>query len=308
MNRCLTPAWHVLSSRVSRCCLSRRVLPGDHRRSSSAELGKANALVREGCYACLKEALAIFERLSAPPRPAPGASEGAFEATLLIAMREKELGIPADASLERAAAALRREQRNPKPKDQPPTIAPAVLLDAAELVIGETAGLDPEQRADFTGRNRPPLEPDNPQRRALDAWVDTDPVAQYVALTIDCEQPKLIESIKPRTILAKYAGRAADPVPSRRCAAGSARQAGAVREADPRLIDTLPWEARRALVGSQTEAIDLSKGAALFGQAHEAFPTSLAGDLSGRDRPVDRRVRIGARGFRFRAGRRADAS
>lgn len=36
-----------------------------------AELGKATALVREGCYSCLKEAQAIFERLAAPPRPAP---------------------------------------------------------------------------------------------------------------------------------------------------------------------------------------------------------------------------------------------
>ena len=52
-----------------------------------AELGKANALLREGCYACLKEAQTIFERLSVPPRPAPEAAEGAFEATLLIAMR-----------------------------------------------------------------------------------------------------------------------------------------------------------------------------------------------------------------------------
>ena len=52
-----------------------------------AELGKANALLREGCYACLKEAQTIFERLSAPPRPAPGALRGAFDATLLIAMR-----------------------------------------------------------------------------------------------------------------------------------------------------------------------------------------------------------------------------
>ena len=52
-----------------------------------AELGKAQAMVREGCYSCLKDAQAIFERLSAPPRPVPGAARGAFDATLLIAMR-----------------------------------------------------------------------------------------------------------------------------------------------------------------------------------------------------------------------------
>jgi len=54
----------------------------------TAELGKATALLREGCFTCLQEAQTIFERLSAPPRPAPGAAKGVFEATVLIAMRE----------------------------------------------------------------------------------------------------------------------------------------------------------------------------------------------------------------------------
>jgi len=49
---------------------------------------KGHALLREGCFTCLQEAQTIFERLSAPPRPAPGAAKGVFEATVLIAMRE----------------------------------------------------------------------------------------------------------------------------------------------------------------------------------------------------------------------------
>ncbi len=248
-----------------------------------AEFGKATALVREGCYTCLREAQTIFERLSVSPRPAPGAARGAFEATLLIAMREKELGIPADASLDRARQHAARlgnpiegvasTIRNPKDRFAS-TIAPAVLLDAAALVIGETAGLDPEQRAQVTGRTRPPLDPTNPHRRALDAWSDTNPVAQYLALMIDCEQPQLRDTVKPTDILAKYEG-----VPLIRfrlavCGGPGAPQAAPIREADSRFFDTLPWEARRALVGSQTEAIDLYKGAALLGQAHEAFPAS----------------------------------
>jgi hypothetical protein len=244
-----------------------------------AELGRAQALVREGCYSCLKDAQTIFEKLAALPPPAPGAAKGAFEAALLIAMREKELGIPADVSFARArqhAGTL----GNPKEgvastkAAVAATLSPAVLLEAAALVIGETAGLDPEERAKFIGRGRPALEPANPQRRALDPWVDTNPVAQYVALMIDCEQPGLREGVKPAEILAKYEG-----VPLIRfrlavCGGPGAPRAETIREANPRFLDTLPWEARRALVGSQTEAIDLYKGAALLGQAYEAFPAS----------------------------------
>lgn len=237
-----------------------------------AEMGKATALVREGCYSCLKEAQTIFERLSVPPRPAPGAAEGAFEATLLVAMREKELGLPADALLERARQLASRVD-NAK-EGVASTVTPTVLLDAAALVIGETAGLDPEQRAQLTGRVRPPLQPDNPQRRALDPWVDTSPVAQYVALVIDCEQRELRESVKPAEILANYQGVPLIQFRLAVCGGPGAPQAGPIRDANPRFLDTLPWEARRALIGSRTEAIDLYKGAALLGEAHQAFPAS----------------------------------
>jgi tetratricopeptide (TPR) repeat protein len=245
-----------------------------------AELGKANALLREGCYSCLKDAQAIFERLSAPPAPAPGAERGAFEATLLIAMREKELGLPADASLDRAKQHANRIG-NPKAgvastkAGVVASVSPAALLDAAALVIGETAGLDPEQRSKYIGvRGRPPLEATNPQRRALDAWVGTDPVAQYVALMIDCEQLNMREAVKPADILAKYTGVPLIQFRLAVCGGFGSPQAATLREANPRFLDTLPWEARRALTGSQTEAIDLYKGTALLNQAHEAFPGS----------------------------------
>lgn len=237
-----------------------------------AELGQAEALLREGCYACLKEAQAIFERLSAPPRPVPGAARGAFEATLLIAMREKELGLPADTSLDRAR---QHAGRLGSPNEGvASTIPPAVLLDAVAVVNGETGGLDPEQRAQFLGRARPLLEADNPQRRALDAWVDTSHVAQYLALVIDCEQARLRDSVKPADILAKYPGVPLIQFRLAVCGGPGAPQAAPLREGNPRFFDTLPWEARRALVGSQAEAIDLYKGAALLGQAHEVFPAS----------------------------------
>lgn len=242
-----------------------------------AELGKAEALMREGCYSCLTDAQSIFERLSAPPRPVPGAARGAFHATLLIAMREKELGLPAaGASLDRARQHANRlaGTKYEKSKVPPPAaVSPAVLLAAAALVNGETGGLDPEQRARLFGA-RPALDPANAERRALDPWVDTDPVAQYVALMIDCEQTRLRQSVRPAEVLARYPGVPLIQFRVSVCGGAGAPQAGPLREANPRFLDTLPWEARRALVGSQTEAIDLYKGAELLGQAHKAFPAS----------------------------------
>ena len=232
-------------------------------------------MVREGCYSCLKDAQAIFERLSAPPRPADGAARGAFEATLLIAMREKELGLPAEASLDRARKqGANFNSGNPTEALANPLVSPAILLDAAALVIGETAGLDPEQRAQLTGRVRPALDPTHPQRRALDAWVETSPVAQYVALMIDCEQTRLRDAVSAPAILARY-----ESLPLVRfrlsvCGSPGAPAPATIRAANSRFLDTLPWEARRAMIGSPTEPIDLYKAAELIGEAHARFPES----------------------------------
>ena len=59
-----------------------------------------DALVRQGCYACLE---AAFMAASAA-----GAGEQAFEAALLLAVRSKELGLPPGPWLQRAAAILPR--------------------------------------------------------------------------------------------------------------------------------------------------------------------------------------------------------
>jgi tetratricopeptide (TPR) repeat protein len=54
----------------------------------------ADALVNEGCYRCLREAFVIYESAGLPDR--------VFSTALLIAVREKELGLEASPWLERA--------------------------------------------------------------------------------------------------------------------------------------------------------------------------------------------------------------
>ena len=88
-----------------------------------AEIAKADALLRAGCYTCLQDALAIYQRNKV--------AQGAFDAALLLAVRDRELGIPSDESFARARALALPASR--------------AVLDASDLVIGETSGFDPEQ-------------------------------------------------------------------------------------------------------------------------------------------------------------------
>ena len=227
-----------------------------------AEVAKANSLVQQGCYTCLREALAIFDKHAAAKVPIPGAREGQFEAALLIAIREGELGIPNEAAWARARSLVLPARQS--------------VLDAAELIIGDTTSLDPEQRAQRTGfRARPPVDPDNPKRRALDAALEKDYTAKYVALSIDCEQQKLIESVDMKTLTVAYAGVPLLQFRLSTCGRPAAPNVGALRERDPRWTDSLYWEARREMVASLGEGIDLSKVIGLYGQGREAFPASL---------------------------------
>lgn len=226
-----------------------------------ADLAKAHALLGEGCYTCLKESLALYEKLLARKTPVAGTREGAFDAALLIAIREKELGIPGDASMATARQLV--------------TPVRQAVLDAAGLIIGDTSSLDPEQRAVLTGRNRPPLAPDNPQRRALDLAPPADVAANYVALSIDCEQQKLIERLDMRALTAAWAGVPLMQFRLSTCGRPSAPNVAALRAADPRWTDTLYWEGRRELASSLGVAIDFPRALGFFAQGREAFPTSV---------------------------------
>ena len=226
-----------------------------------AEMAKAESLQSEGCYTCLKESLAIFEKLRVAKVQPADLAEKIFDTALLIAIREKDLGIPSDESMAHAKSVV-------VPSRQP-------LLDAAELIVGDTSGLDPEMRALVTGRNRPALAPDNPPRRALDAFPQTDLTAKYVALSIDCEQQKLIESVDMKALAATYSGSPLLQFRLATCGRPFAPNVGALRQGDPRWVDTLYWEGRRELVASLGDAVDLSKVIGFYGEGRAAFPASL---------------------------------
>src|SRR5918993_2805153 len=78
-----------------------------------ADMGKAEALVAAGCYSCLADALLIYDRVAASPRPPADVHKKAFDAALLFALRSKELGIPEEAPLARARALAARVPASP---------------------------------------------------------------------------------------------------------------------------------------------------------------------------------------------------
>ncbi len=70
---------------------------------ATADLVRADSLVARGCYTCLQEAVTIYERLSAAGT-APAAESRAIDVLLLLALRERELGLSHGRALEQAAA------------------------------------------------------------------------------------------------------------------------------------------------------------------------------------------------------------
>jgi tetratricopeptide (TPR) repeat protein len=245
-------AWVVLLAVLTSACAPKVMGPSA---AALADLAKADGLLRDGCYTCLQEAQRIYERLDQNDR--------AFDAALLLAVRQMELGIGWSTSL--------------KPLDA----RQGALLSAADLIVGEISGLDPVGRSALTSRHARPIEKDHPARRALDPWVDKDLAATYIALAIDCESPPLAEGVDVKALMNTYANVPLMQFRLARC--GQSQNLGpllALRGNDPRWNDTLFWEARRAIVGSPTGGIDLSRAIALYGEGRAAFPDSLALSLA----------------------------
>ena len=124
---------------------------------------------------------------------------------------------------------------------------------------------------------RPPIDQANSRRRALDVLFGKDIVATYVALTIDCESPKLIETVDIDGLTKQYEGFPLMEFRLSRCGRpAQAKHLATLRANDPRWTDVLFWEARGAIAGAPGGVIDLSKVIALYGDGRAAFPKSLA--------------------------------
>jgi tetratricopeptide (TPR) repeat protein len=234
------------------------------------DLSRADALLLDGCYRCLQEALALYEDAARDTDGSVPAVSGAYRAALLLAVRAKELGLPTATTTETARRWAAR-QRAPATG-----LAPQAYLDALDLIVGEVSGLPPEEREQRNRERReawPAAAGELPAaRNALTSFVETDVVAQYLALAIDCENARLRKAVAHEAVLARY------PTALIRFRTALCGIPGLLleplRDADARWTDTLFYEGRHEM--SRFPAPDVSRAAELFEQAHAAFPESVA--------------------------------
>lgn len=234
-----------------------------------AEAASADATLRAGCYRCLEDALSVYERVAALPRAPERARRGAFEAALLLAIRDGELGLDPGPHLDRA-------RRHGALVDPGTGLAPQAYFDAADLVVGELSGLDPEARRLKTrlvraaGTAAPPMPP---ARLALEGAAAGDLLAAYLALSIDCENPFARVQLDGNTIRARHADAPLIRFKLASCGAEPLLLAP-LREQDARFADTLFFEGRREM--TMQPVADVLKAVELFAAAREAFPASHA--------------------------------
>jgi len=237
---------------------------------------RADALVRDGCYGCLNRASEVYA--GALDRQARGSSarvlRGWYDATLLLAVRQKEIGIDADATLARARALLSRLRASASTQMSGSDLE--ILLKAAEAVVGDVSGLDSEARAqretgfDSTGATSVRLDD------ALPALAATSVVAAYLMQALDCETPR----DRRQTSARRDPAPALSELPLMRyrvaiCSSGQPLALARLREENPDWIETLYFEATYEM-GSPARPAEPARAAPMLTRVAEVFQESVA--------------------------------
>ena len=152
-------------------CASARV-----RRANELALARADARVLEGCYGCLQEARAVYERL-ALGKQGDGIVPRLFETTVLIALREKELALDSRGTMQRARALVPRV---------PPALEPARVLAIVDAVLPDKNGLPMMSLGALRRGNEAFVGKIDEELALIERTSLTPPVRQYVALSLDC--------------------------------------------------------------------------------------------------------------------------
>lgn len=184
------------------------------------ELARADALVSAGCYRCLEEALTLYTNAGAR------AGSRAYDVAVLLAVRQRELGIR-DSDYLPVAVALGRHDPSDRSK---------LLTDVAGLLPWHPSASNPDERdATFWSHGTgaqirewlPRLE-----RAAAD-----DLVASYVSLAVRCAWYLYAE---PSEVPARRAGAGTPLLAYKLATCGPAIDPAALKEAfrlEPRLVE-----------------------------------------------------------------------
>lgn len=165
----------------------------------TTSIDAADARVREGCYACLLDARSRYDDL-VRTRSWPTLVRRRFEVELLIAMRERELGLDPAAALASAAEIAR---------DLPAALSAERYLAAVESLPHDRQGWPRSELSAF--RRAKGMTPERARDEA--AWIRQGPLAGpvglYLASALECAHDP-----RPRAASTPAAGRPPDAAES----------------------------------------------------------------------------------------------
>ncbi|HEX7836685.1 MAG TPA: tetratricopeptide repeat protein [Kofleriaceae bacterium] len=231
-------------------------------------LASADAELRKGCHDCLIEARASYRRL-AVGADRPQLIARVFESDLLIALRDKELGLPpsdALAEARRIAPQLPRELEAERG------------LELVDAIPSHELGLPRRELRAFLAAHAAQLGSLDQLRAHLAGSRLRAPVRDYLRLALDCAYPRTDRGA-PLPPVSAPAGAAAQPSPllgyrAAICGFGPIAALAAVRAREPRFVET-------SLFIASTELALAADGGPQRAKAHLAealarFPASPA--------------------------------
>jgi len=142
----------------------------------TADLVQADALVRQGCYRCLQDAIALYDKAAATGR-APMAAGRAVDAAYLLAMRERELGLGRGTARARADELA---QALPPPSDY------AMVQAIADVLPWNQSGVSREQQDALLWTYQTTNQNWAAWRATLIARAPGDLLSAYLLISLDC--------------------------------------------------------------------------------------------------------------------------
>ena len=238
---------------------------GPRRPSLAAQRQAADDLVAEGCYRCLDEAVVRYFAL--PPARDPVARVNdtlLFRALILLALREKELGIDAAPHLRQAGLLAARTAGPATAREQ---------LKWAELMPSNPSGL-PRDDADAE-RLRLAAARGDLERRLAGAAAQSDPLDVYLNVSLVCSASFPLPGRDPEALAAPAS---THPIVAWRLAICGRRHEDALRafaEAHPRYVEADYWRGRYRTTMAAS---------AIAGRAAMTFVSDPAARREARDR------------------------
>ena len=192
---------------VSSCSTTPPPVVPDPMDAVREQLAQADALTLRGCYRCLIEARDLYDDLARQGFEPNAVAAGLLRTTLLLGMRERELGLPGGGTFERSADLAGRPAGadagdvadaatgEPTTTGEPATAGPEweTFLQVAATTPWQGVGI-PKDLLEENVYNRAIADRDRDAWNAvLQPLVPADPLAAYLYLSLNCTSEWLAE-------------------------------------------------------------------------------------------------------------------